>query len=298
MSAQASAGSLTRLALGTAQFGLQYGVANRSGQVSVAEVGQILARAAAANVDTLDTAIAYGTSESCLGAAGVASWRVISKLPPLPGEVDDVRAWCEGQVRGSLSRLGIGRLEGLLLHRPADLLGPRMLEYRAALDALQAAGLVGVVGVSIYDPAELDALWPVFRPGIVQAPCNVLDRRLIRSGWLARLADRGVRVHVRSVFLQGLLLMPATRRPAAFARWREVLDAWDEWCSQHSTSPLSAAIAFLNAQPGIERYVIGVDSLMQLEEVLAAAGASSEVPPQGLFCDDRELIEPARWKLT
>lgn len=288
---------MRRLALGTAQFGLTYGVANSAGQVVGSSVAEILARAAAAGVDTLDTAVAYGESESVLGRAGVSGWRVISKLPSLPPDIRDVRQWIDSQLSGSLERLRVATLDALMLHRPSDLLGPRGREFQDSLAAARTRGIVGAVGVSIYDPEELDSLWPAWRPEIVQAPLNVLDRRLISSGWLAKLAAHGVRVHARSVFLQGLLVMPAERRPAWFAPWTELLDRWLEWCAQQSVSPQHAALGFVDAQTEVERYVIGVDSPAQLEELLALAPALAQLPPDDLCSSDRTLLEPSRWRL-
>jgi aryl-alcohol dehydrogenase-like predicted oxidoreductase len=286
-----------RLALGAAQFGLNYGIANRTGRVDDETVRRILRRAAAAGVDTVDTAVAYGTSEASLGLAGVSSWRVISKLPALP-EAADVARWTEEQVQGSLARLKVGQLDGLLLHRPADLLGARSRQYIEALAAVKGKGLVRSVGISIYDPTEIDAIWAVWRPDIVQAPCNVLDRRLLESGWLARLSEHGVRVHVRSVLLQGLLLMPREQRPAWFDPWQGVLDAWLGWCRDVGTTPLAAAVAFVRAQGGVERYVMGVDALAQLEEILAAQNVDVARAPDRLGSSDLDLLEPSRWKAT
>jgi aryl-alcohol dehydrogenase-like predicted oxidoreductase len=287
---------MSRLALGTAQFGLSYGISNRAGQVDSKSVTAILARAASAGVDTLDTAISYGESESVLGRAGVRGWKVVTKLPGLPADVRDVANWVESQTLGSLERLGVARLDALMLHRPADLLGENGVRYQASLERLKAQGVARSVGVSIYDPTELDALWGRFRPDIVQAPLNVFDRRLIASGWLARLVSHGVRVHVRSVFLQGVLVMAADARPGYFFAWRDLFDRWTAWCAQQDVAPQRAALAFIDAQRGIERYVIGVDSLEQLDELVAPMRAVP-TPPADLASDDRELIEPSRWKL-
>lgn len=289
---------MTRLALGTAQFGQAYGVANTSGQIRPCAVAEILELAGSQGVDTLDTAIAYGASETCLGDAGVASWRVITKLPALPDGVSNVSAWVEMQVHGSLQRLRVPQLEGLLLHRPTDLLGRQGGRLQRALDALKSRGWIRSTGVSIYDPGELDLLWGVWRTDIVQAPFNVLDRRLVSSGWLARLSKHGVRVHLRSLFLQGLLLMPPSQRPAWFASWRELLDRWSSWCSEHSVPPLQAALACARRLTGVERLVVGVDSVTQLQEVLAADSLDAPVPPDELLSEDRELIEPSHWRLA
>ncbi|MGB6604147.1 MAG: aldo/keto reductase [Steroidobacteraceae bacterium] len=287
----------SKLALGTAQFGQQYGVANISGQVSRDTAAAILELAGAEGMDTLDTAVAYGASEACLGEVGIARWRVITKLPPLPGAVTNVTEWVERQVRDSLQRLGLGRLEGLLLHDSGDLRGPHAATLLGALASLKSRELIAAAGISIYDPQELDALWPSWHPDIVQAPCNVLDRRLVHSGWLAKLARQGVRVHLRSVFLQGLLLMPCDARPAFFGRWQATLDHWLGWCAAQGESPLQLALAFGCGLPGVERVVVGVESVGQLRELLAAAARAAPAPPQELCCEDPGLIEPRRWEL-
>jgi aryl-alcohol dehydrogenase-like predicted oxidoreductase len=289
---------MSRLALGTAQFGLKYGVANEGGQVGPDMVAAILARAAAANVDTLDTAIAYGNSEAVLGEAGVNDWHVITKLPGLPADVGDVGSWVVGRLRESAARLRVARVEAVLLHRPADLLGERGAAYLDALSTLKQLGLARAVGFSIYDPAECEALWRVWKPDIVQAPCNVLDRRLQTSGWLSRFAAAGVRLHVRSVFLQGLLLMAPGRRPAWFDRWRPLLDRWAAWCAASGQSPLAAAVAFVNSLPHVERYVVGVETVSQLEEILGADRLAPLKVPEDLSSDDPELLNPSRWKLN
>jgi aryl-alcohol dehydrogenase-like predicted oxidoreductase len=293
---EVGSGMISRLGLGTAQFGLSYGVANTIGQVPRHAAHAILERAAQAGIDTLDTAIAYGDSEACLGEYGVADWHVITKLPALPQTLANVETWVENQVVCSLERLRIPRLSALLLHRPMDLLaerGPRLLQ---ALQFLRQRGLIEAIGVSIYAPDELDRLWKVFRPDMIQAPLNVLDRRLIHTGWLDRLHEAGVRVHARSVFLQGLLLMPAQSRPAYFRPWRELLDAWSGWCCEHRCSELQAALGFALAQKSVERVIVGVDSISQLEDVLEAS-AQPLLPLPDLYSDNLKLLEPSRWKL-
>jgi aryl-alcohol dehydrogenase-like predicted oxidoreductase len=296
--AQESSDAMNRLAIGTVQFGLRYGVANSAGQVTTAAAAEILETAFAAGIDLLDTAVAYGSSEACLGAIGVSRWRVITKLPSLPQGTTNVATWARAEVRGSLERLRLERVDGLLLHRPADLLGPLGSQYRRVLHDLKSEGYIGAAGVSIYDPSELDALWPSWRPDIVQAPYNVLDRRLGSSGWLEKLTAQGVRVHVRSVFLQGLLLMGADSRPEWFSRWSGLLDRWLTWCVANDCSPLAAALAFAQGHPGVECCVVGVDSVAQLRDIFAANATECPPVPGELVSEDRDLIEPGRWRLS
>jgi aryl-alcohol dehydrogenase-like predicted oxidoreductase len=265
--------------------------------VGRAELTAILGRAQAAGIDTLDTAMAYGDSEQRLGECGIRQWRAVTKLPELPDSCADVAAWARKSVYGSLAKLKLVRLGAVLLHRPLQLLGPYGPELQAALFALKDEGLVEKVGISIYGPADLDALWHRIRPELVQAPLNVLDRRLLTSGWMARMQAAGTEIHVRSVFLQGLLLMDTQSRPAMFGRWQPLWDQWARWLSEASVSPLRACLGLALSRPEVSRVVVGVDSLEQLEEVLAATLDTNLVPPSGLACTDADLLDPSRWAL-
>jgi aryl-alcohol dehydrogenase-like predicted oxidoreductase len=287
----------SRIALGTAQFGMAYGVANQSGQINPGEAGQILRRARAAGMDTLDTAIAYGESEKTLGSLGVKEWKLVSKLPALPEACTDVRAWVRSELAGSLSRLGVPKLHGLLLHRSQQLLEPHGAALHAALRDVQELGLVDKIGVSVYGPEELQALWPKFRLDLVQSPFNVFDRRLASSGWLERMHQAGTEVHVRSVFLQGLLLLPAEKRRAEFAGWQDLWAKWDDWLAAERLGPLQASLMFALSRPEIDRVVVGVDGASHLAEILSAPAAEPIDFPNSLESSDLSLINPTQWKL-
>ena len=284
----------SRLALGTVQFGLPYGIANQDGQVTRADAAAILAAARAGGLDTLDTAIAYGDSESCLGAAGIAGWRIVSKLPTLPDDCPDVAAWVAAHIEASLGRLRVDRLYGLLLHNPRQLLGAHGGALAAALRAVRAAGQVGRIGVSIYAPEDLAAIYSVLPPDLVQAPLNLINRRLVDSGWLQRLADDGVEVHTRSSFLQGLLLMPQV--PAFFAPWQSLWARWQAWLAEHPGQAAAACLAYPLSLPQVARVVVGVDNPVQLSELLASLcnlPSTDELPDLG--SSDEKLINPSNW---
>jgi aryl-alcohol dehydrogenase-like predicted oxidoreductase len=286
----------SRIALGSAQFGLAYGIANQLGRVGRDKVTQIVSHARAAGMNTLDTAISYGGSEVVLGEVGVGRWQVISKLPGIPQDCEDINAWVNESVDSSLKRLKISKLKGLLLHRPEQLLGSQGDALYRALVAVQEAGGTEKIGLSIYDPYELDAIWPCYQFDIVQAPFNILDRRLILSGWLGRLRQAGAEIHVRSVFLQGLLLMDATNRPKKFNRWQSLWREWDRWLADQGVTPLQACLAFVIAQPEIDRVLVGVDSLQQLLEIIATCEKNAHKFPKDLVSHDLFLINPNEWR--
>lgn len=285
-----------KLALGGAQFGLAYGVSNESGQVSRQAAREILGLARVAGVDTIDTAIAYGDSEACLGEIGVDNFKVVTKLPPVPDDIVDVAAWVYDEIKGSLDRLDVARVHGLLLHRADQLLGKHGQALAAALQSARHDGVVAKIGVSIYDPEQIAAIMPVFPPDIVQAPLNLLDRRLVTSGWMQRLHDAGVEVHTRSTFLQGLLLMDQAAMPPRFWRWRSLWDTWGAWLDANALSATRACLQYPLSLPQVDRVIVGVSSpyefQMLLDDSLVVAN-SVELPD--LACTDPDLLNPSNW---
>ena len=130
----------------------------------------------------------------------------------------------------------------------------------------------------------------------MQAPYNIIDHRLDESGWLQRLSQQGTALHVRSVFLQGLLLMNREQRPASFERWQSLWQCWDGWLEEHQLSPLQATLRYALNQPLIERVVVGVDSAQQWQQILQAAAGSCPPVPAELGTTDSALLNPALWK--
>lgn len=284
-----------RLAIGTAQFGLPYGVANQVGQISKSDAAAILKYALDAGVNMLDTAISYGNSEVCLGNAGIQDFKIVTKLPALPDDCSDISSWVDRQFNESLMRLGVKKIYGLLLHRPDQLLGINGAALDAAIRELKRRGLVERVGVSIYSPVELDALYSNYCFDLVQAPFNLLDNRLYTSGWLTRLKDQGVEIHTRSAFLQGLLLIPQNKLPLKFSRWREVWERWHCWLTDQNISAVKACLSFPLSYPEIDRVVIGVDSLRQFVDIINALNGKIIDHFPDLKCQDELLINPMNW---
>jgi aryl-alcohol dehydrogenase-like predicted oxidoreductase len=284
-----------KIALGTVQFGLDYGIANQAGRVTLEEVKKIIDQASLANIDTIDTAIAYGNSESILGQANVDNFQIITKLPPIPEDCSNIKKWTEGQITDSLNRLNINNLQGVLLHQPSQLISKNGDQLLSALHDLKAKGLTKKIGISIYDPQELDKLENLMPVDIVQAPLNILDSRLIDSGWLKKLKNQGTEIHIRSVFLQGLLLMNGNQRPQKFSQWSEVWQEWSRWLDEIELSPLQACLGYILNIKDIDKLIVGVDSALHLQEILAAAHAKLPNLPHWPYPIDTNLITPSNW---
>jgi aryl-alcohol dehydrogenase-like predicted oxidoreductase len=286
---------MNRLALGTVQFGLPYGVANQDGQVTRSAAKAMLQLAKENGIDTLDTAIAYGESEARLGEVGTQGFKLVTKLPSIPEGCSDISAWVQEQVAASLLRLGVSAVYGLLLHRSEQLLDKDGKTLYQALQTLKENGQVQKVGVSIYAPDELEALTSQYDFDLVQAPFNLVDRRLSSSGWLQRLKNEGVEIHTRSAFLQGLLLMHRDAIPDKFLPWSDLWGEWHGWLLRHDICAVQACLAFPQSFPEIDRVVVGADSVIQLQQIISAASSVGLDDFPDLNCEDENLINPARW---
>jgi aryl-alcohol dehydrogenase-like predicted oxidoreductase len=288
-----------KLGLGTVQFGLDYGVSNTSGQVAPDEVRRILQKASEHGISVLDTAAGYGNAEAVLGQclpAGTA-FPIVTKTQPLKAAcVDDAGLrQVAANFEASLSRLGRQSVHGLLVHHGGDLLLPGGERLYALLRQWQAEGRVGKIGVSVYDRAEIDALFERFAFDLVQLPLNVFDQRLLRDGTLTTLHRAGVEIHARSVFLQGALLMDTDALPLYLAPLRQHHVAYRTALRAAGVSPLAAALGFVRQLAEVGVALVGVLSAAQLDECVAAYIAASTLDYRDFAIDTPSLVDPRGW---
>lgn len=284
-----------KLALGTAQMGMSYGVANSSGQVPIKDACAILNHARLCGLDTIDTAIAYGDSEVVLGQLGVTKWKIVTKLPAVPDNCFEISQWVFDQIELSLNRLGTSCLHAVLLHRPSQLLEDFGQDLYKALQELKLRGITSKIGISVYGKAELEGLFHEFPFDIIQAPFNILDRWLVESDWAKQLHNLGIEVHTRSTFLQGLLLIPPNQRPSKFDRWSDIWREWDRWLAYTGLSPLEACLRYVYNFSEINRIIVGVDTLAQLDQIIEATRGHIECLPDFNILSDTRLINPSTW---
>lgn len=289
-----------RLGLGTAQFGMDYGISNRRGRLPTEIIGKILAIANKAGVSTLDTAPSYGDSELLLGdmLPQPNGFKIVTKTLPIVGAVvteNDAYAVLTAACE-SCRRLRVASLHGLLVHSVRDVLLPGGKMIVSALQELKQKGIIKKAGISVYDAEEIDAVLKIFVPDLVQLPVNVLDQRLIRSGHLAHLKDLGVEIHARSIFLQGLLLMTPTETPSYFRPIRPTLELLHTFWKSVGISPVAGCLAFGFGRPEIDTLLVGVNSPFELEEIVESASQNfSTVCPPHVSCDSPHFLNPFRW---
>jgi len=296
-----------RLSLGTAQLGMPYGIAGGGTTLTAGEVTGILQTAIDLGLSALDTAPDYGLAEQRVGEfiAGhelEGEIRVTTKLPSL-GAIDAARVahTVEERLTGSLRRLRCDYVDVYLLHDVADLArhGERLVD---ALARQRDRGRVLEIGVSLYDPEELERVEEFPDLTVVQHPFNLLDRRLLGGDWLQRLRVRGMRLQIRSVLLQGLLGMSPDQLPESMAAARHALMTLRELLAQRGLTLPEAAIAFA-ASLDTDRVIIGAHSSAELEQSIEAF--DSTLPDDlhaaldaALGAVPREVRDPRTWLPT
>jgi len=286
-----------RLVIGTAQFGMEYGMTNNSGKPRHSEISSILSTATKSGISMLDTAAAYGSSEEAIGLmSNCKTFEVVTKIPPIPNECDDVEKWIKGIFGRSLLRLKQEKVYGLLLHRASDLATSKGAKVLRVLESLKSQRLVDKIGVSIYDPAEINLISDLKRIDLVQAPLNVFDRRLIDTNALNLLKSYNIEIHSRSVFLQGILLCSIDNIPLKFKKWEQIFRKWHQLLNQEGCSALAACLSIPFSYKGIDKIIVGVDSTKHLQEILRECeSVVSATAFSKLKSIDPLLINPFNW---
>ena len=274
---------ITSFGLGTVQFGLDYGVSNKAGKIEPAEVARIIQLAYNDGVQVIDTAQGYGNSEKILGEIGVPGFKVITKMSK------------EGCLHSSLENLRLESLYGLLAHNVDEVIEAEELWDR--FSCYKEDGLVEKIGVSVYNGKQIDAVLDRYEIDIIQLPINIYDQRLLKSGHLKELKSRGVEIHARSVFLQGLVFLSFANLPKYFNGYRDVIESFAYFIKSNDISAIEAALGFVNSIEEIDNIVVGVNNIEQFKIILDTSRELKEIDYSEFSgsCDEN-LINPVNWK--
>ena len=287
---------MSKLALGTVQFGIDYGI-NSGVKVETDEVSRIINYARNNGINLLDTAQLYGSSEKVLGDSNTQDFNVVTKTRGFDKEDinESIANFVISDLNQSLKLLKRNSIYALLVHHGEDLLRPGGEFIFNKLQILKVKGLVSKIGVSAYIDNQLIDIIDRFDIDIIQLPMNILDRRLIDNGLLNKIYSKGIEIHTRSIFLQGLLLMDPKKRPKIFDRWSNLWKIWDEWLYDNKLSALQATLIYMISLPEISRVLVGVDNKDQLQNIIKALKGNIPNIPKELSINDPDLLNPGNW---
>ena len=283
--------SLRKLGLGASQFPTG---ATLRGRPPEAEVRDMLIAAARADLGFLDAGGAAPLCEAVLGEH-------LPRPVPMGVLIRSVRGdrgpdAVEAEVRASLMRLRLTKARAVVVQSASDLFAPAGPALWDRLKMLRDEGLFDQVGVCAYASDDPVGVARRFKPDLLQAPASLLDQRLLLDGSLMAVREMGIEVHLRSIFLNGLLFLPPDRVPAQLKGAAGRLSRARRMIAEGRSDPLQAALGFALSRPEADAVIVGAGSAAELAAVLAAA---SSPPPDldwdEMAIDDPIALDPDRW---
>ncbi|HEY2356869.1 MAG TPA: bifunctional regulator KidO [Phenylobacterium sp.] len=276
---------IKKLGLGSGQFGLDQQAGAR-GRPRDAEAREILAIAARSGLTFLEVGRHPSAAEITLG-------QVLPKPQPFKLTVTTVRPdrgpdLVETEIRAQLARLGVSQVDAILAPSATDLFSTHGAALWDRLRKLKDEGLCKKIGVSVYASDDPVGLARRFKPDLVQAPASLLDQRMLIDGTLAELAGMGIEVHLRSIFLNGLLFLPPDRAPNHLKAAAGRISRARRLIAEGRSDPLQAALGFALSRPEASAVLVGVASAAEMSAVVAAAMS----PPPDLDWDEMALDDP------
>jgi aryl-alcohol dehydrogenase-like predicted oxidoreductase len=285
-----------RLSIGTAQFGFNYGITNLNGKVKINQISKIIKFCNQNKINSLDTAIGYGNSEKILGKFSLKNFLITTKLPEIPkSEKKNPDKWIRNQVINSCKRLKVKKIFCLLLHKPDQLRGDLGSKIMESVKKLKKNGYLKKFGVSVYSVKELSKIIFNFKIDLVNIPLSIVNRDFLTKNYLKLLKKRKIEIHVRSIFLQGILLNYKNLKVETLNN-SNFFVKWDKWLKKNKISALQACLAFVKEIKEIDKIIIGIDNSEQLREIFITYKLIKKIYVPD-FAVSRDLKDPSKWIL-
>ena len=281
--------------LGSANFNQKYGI--KKNYIPIKEIKKLLDYAFKNKIKKIDTSPLYNKSEKIIGLLNNNRFKIISKIPKIPKNIvkKNIKSWIKTKATNSIKELKIKKFECLLLHHANSLLGKNGDEVYKSMKNIKLGGLTNKIGISIYDFKMLDKILNRFKFDIVQAPFNIFDRRLIESGLLNKLKKRKIEIHVRSIFLQGILLLKFNQLPKKLKKVNKKWMLWEYWLKQNKLDSLQACLSFILNQKKLNAIVVGYNSKKQLSKFLKFKKEKNNFFIPNFKIKNKNLTDPRKW---
>ena len=284
-----------KIIIGTAQFGLDYGIANSKGKMKTNEIKKIIKYARTNNIKNIDTAHAYGDSEQRLGNVGIKNFNVIVKLPATnPTQPYD--QWVKKSIHSSFKKLKINKADTVLVHNAKFLLNPKMgKKIYEELKKFKNKNIINNIGVSIYSISDLKNIIKKFSMDVVLISLNIFDQRILNKKIINTLKRKNIKIYTRSTFLQGLLLMSKNKIPTKFNKWKKKFDMWFRELENKKVSAYDACLDFVMKNKDVDKTLIGIDDFKQFKEIFEDKPKININYKKFNSNKINKLINPAKW---
>lgn len=283
-----------KLVLGTAAFGLDYGINNATGKISASEIYNILSYSNENGIDTLDTASVYGDSEINIGKnINDLHFNIISKLP------DCKNSEVSKYFYKALENLKQERIYGYLIHSFDSYKKDKNIWKE--LIKLKSEGKVEKIGFSLYYPEDIRMFFNDGNiPDLIQVPYNIFDRRF--ENYFNELKKLNIEIHTRSVFLQGLVFITLITLPEYFSKIKGKIILLNSISEKYEISISDLCLGFVLLNENIDKIVIGFDNIEQLKVLINSSSKIEKVKSiyselEVLKEDDENILLPFKWKV-
>lgn len=256
-----------KLSIGTAQFGLNYGICNNEGIVKENDVKKIFNFCKLNKIKFIDTAQGYGKSHNVIGSLNLKNFKIITKISEINYTVNsDLEKSLILQINKILKELKVNKVYGLLIHNSKLLKGESGKQIYEILNKIKGKKFLKL-GVSVYSKKELNYLLKKFDIDIVNIPLSIANDDFNQKNYLSKLKKAGIEIHVRSIFLQGLLLSDYKNLPLKFRKNKFFLD-WFKWLKKNNYNKLDVSLNFIKNIENIDKIIIGIDNFNQLKDIV------------------------------
>tara|TARA_B100000768_G_scaffold179741_1_gene198081 strand:- start:3084 stop:3968 length:885 start_codon:yes stop_codon:yes gene_type:complete len=287
----------SKICIGSANFDARYGI-NKKKSPTNSTLKKIFFYAKSKKINFIDTAINYEGSENKIGRLGHKNINIITKIPKIPDNLNNIEKWVIDNTFLSCKRLNVKKLYGLLIHDTKDLKDKKKSKaIFKAFDYLLKHKVVKKIGLSIYNPQELDLYLKKYNFKIIQAPINVLDRRMISSGWTKKLKKEKIEIFARSIFLKGLLLKDSIEIPKIFSKWKNNFKLFEEWVEKNNLTKIEACIRFVNDLKEVDKIIIGINNEIQLKNNFIHLQKKKLNVPKNISVNSGNILNPKKWKI-
>jgi aryl-alcohol dehydrogenase-like predicted oxidoreductase len=282
-----------KLIIGTANFHTEYGIF-RDNKLNLSEIELIFKIIKTKKVKFIDTSIAYENCDKILGKYDLSKINIISKIGYYKN-INNENLLIDKIIQ-SIKNLDIKNLYCLLLHSPVISIQHPKNIYKKMLNNLKKDNLVKKIGISVYSPDELNFCFNEMDFNVVQLPLNIFDNRFIKTGWIDKLKKNNIEVHVRSIFLQGLINLETW--PAYFNPWLDKINYFQNEIAKLNITSTIAAISYVKNIKNIDKIVLGVNNPNQINEYLDTNVFENNLKYISDNCEitDKGFYNPSFWK--
>ena len=284
-----------KVIIGTAQFGLDYGIANSVGKMKTNEIKKIIKYAKKNNIINIDTAHAYGDSEERIGKVGIKGFNVIIKLPATKPEYP-YENWVKKSLNSSFKKLKINKADTVLIHNAKFLLDLKMgVKIFKELKKYKDQNVINNIGVSIYSISDLKKIIKKFQIDTVLISLNIFDQSILNKKVINILKKKQIKIYTRSTFLQGLLLISKNKIPLKFNRWKNKFNIWFRELKNKKVNAYDVCLNFVLQNKDIDKTLIGVDDFNQFKEIFKDK-KKFKINYNKFNCNKiNKLINPSKW---